>query len=91
MRVAIDRRNDRLAQPRHRLRQIDEGTRKFEAADAGRPRAVTVPTEAERVRITGEDADTALGLSPRVFQRRDHLFSHFLSDAHCRDQGASRE
>src|ERR1043165_144712 len=81
MRVAVDRRNDRLAHPRHRLSQINEGTRKFETAGAGRPRAVIVPTEAERVAVTGQDASTDAGRLPHVFQHRDDLFSHFLGDA----------
>src|SRR6187402_1147472 len=81
MRVAVNRRNDRLAQPRHRLRQVNEGTNKFEAADAGWPRAVIVPTEAEHVTVTGHDAGTDAGRLPHVLQRRDHLFSHFLGDA----------
>src|SRR4029077_16372698 len=81
MGIAVDRGDQRLAEARHGLRHVDEGTRDREAAGIGRARALVVSAEAEHTAAAGEDTGADVGRLPGAFKRRDNLLRHRLADA----------
>jgi hypothetical protein len=80
MGIAVDRRDDRLPEPRHGLRHVDEGAREIEPPRGGWARALVIPAETEHVAMSGHDASADLARLSCRFEPGGHFLRHDLAD-----------